>query len=199
MPSDLPKRHLGNLALASRIEKIGEEMAPCDSCRRHKRRCVAASPESARCAECVRTRKGNCNFTAKLPTVNDWASLDRQRQKLRDEEEVVMAKILRLRKQQRFLDEREKEMVRRGVETLEELDQVEAAEKAELARQEASAQALTDASSSLEDPSTDPEVFADLPDSFWTGIGFSGVATGPSDAGWGGELVAGGTLQGDPS
>ena len=44
-----------------------------------------------------------------------------------------MAKILRLRKQQRFLDDCEKEMVCCGVETLDKLDAAKAAEKEELA------------------------------------------------------------------
>ena len=61
-----------------------------------------------------------------------------------------MAKILCLRKQQRFLDEREQEMICRSLSTLEELDQAEASEREELARQEASAQALSKANAFLD-------------------------------------------------
>jgi hypothetical protein len=86
----------------------------------------------------------------------------------------AMAKVLRLSKQQQLLDNREQEMIRRGLETLDELDQAEAAEKEELARQEASALALSEASAFLEDPLLDPVAFSDLPDRYWENLGFPG-------------------------
>lgn len=189
MTSEAARKKLERIALALRIDRSqsAEEMSPCDFCRLHRRRCIVDSSESTRCSECVRRKRSLCNYTTKLPSLGDWSSLDRQRQKLRDEEEEAMAKILRLRKQQRFLDDREKEMIRRGVETLDELDAAEAAEKADLARQEAAALSLAEASNFLDDPTLDPEAFASLPDSFWAGLGsppsagFSSVATG----GWG--------------
>ena len=97
-------------------------MSPCSHCRRSKRRCVASSFLASRCAECMRMGRSNCDYTTKLTSVNDWASLDRQRQKLRDERNATMAKLLRLSKQERFIDEREKAMIERGLASLDELD-----------------------------------------------------------------------------
>lgn len=178
MTSPRTKKHLERIALALRIErsKFSEEMAPCGFCQSRGRRCIVSSSDAKRCSECCRAGRPKCDFKSKLPTLGDWASLDRQRQKLRDEEEEAMAKILRLRKQQRLLDEREKAMIERGLSTLDELDKAEEEEKqkeaAELARQEATAQALNEASDFLSDPGVDPHAFVGLPDSFWAGLGF---------------------------
>jgi hypothetical protein len=171
MSSNNAKKRLEEIALALRIEKTGEEMSPCGFCVRTRKRCVASGPKSTRCSECVRHRKTNCDFTEKLPSLGSWASLDRQRKKLRDEEEEAMMKIIRLRKQQRLLDDKEQRMIALGVSTLEELDAKEKEEQEEAARQEASAAALSEASAFLESPFIDPEAFEGLPDSFWSGLG----------------------------
>ena len=173
------KKRLEEIALALRIDKSGEEMSPCGFCVRTKKRCVASGPKSTRCSECVRHRKTNCDFTEKLPSLSSWASLDRQRKKLRDEEEEAMMKIIRLRKQQRLLDDKEQRMIELGVSTLEELDAKEREEQEEASRQEARAAALTEASAFLESPFIDPDAFAGLPEPFWDGLGLIGVA-GPS-------------------
>lgn len=174
MRADSAKKRLEEISLSLRIDKTGEEMSPCGFCVRTKKRCVALSSNSSRCSECVRHRKTNCDFTEKLPSVDSWASLDRQRQKLRDEEEEAMAKILRLRKQQRLLDDKERRMIESGVSTLEELDKKEKEECEEIARQEANATALAEASAFLESPYIDPDAFVGLPESFWAGIGVDG-------------------------
>ena len=64
-------------------------------------------------------------------------------------------------------------MIKRGLSTLDVLDATEANEVAELARYEASANALAAASSFLDDPVLDPRALADLPNSFWAGLGLS--------------------------
>jgi hypothetical protein len=173
------KKRLEEIALALRIDKTGEEMSPCGFCVRTKKRCVASGPKSTRCSECVRHRKTNCDFTEKLPSMSSWASLDRQRRKLRDEEEEAMMKIIRLRKQQRLLDDKEQRMIELGVSTLEELDVKEKEEREESLLQEARAAALTEASTFLESPFIDPEAFEGLPESFWDGLGVP-VAAAPS-------------------
>jgi hypothetical protein len=77
-----------------------------------------------------------------------------------------MAKVLRLRKQELLLEDRAKEMIRRGMFTLDELDAAEAVEKEEQSRQELVIQNLAEASDLLSDPILDPEGFQDLPVSF---------------------------------
>jgi hypothetical protein len=210
MSNTASRKTLESIALAFRIERSSAaiEMAPCSFCRRHGRRCIAVEPQasddvkSSRCSECVRHRRPKCDYTSKLPSLRDWESIDRQRQKLKAEEEEAMAKILRLRKQQRFLDDREQEMLRRGLSTLEELDQAEASEKVETERLEAQALALTEASAFLSNPSLDPEALTDLPESFWANLGFPGnshpTPSGLSASSVLGRDVSSGTSLEDP-
>jgi hypothetical protein len=183
MSSDKASKHLQRIALALKVERssLAEEMSPCDFCVRSRRRCVATSVAASRCSECIRHGRSGCNFKQKLPTMNDWASIDRQRKKLRDERDEAMAKVLRLSKMEKALEEREQKMIEMGVSTLEELDAAEAAEKEEQARLEASALALSEASDFFADPALDPAAFSDLPASFWDGLGFPGTASPPAD------------------
>lgn len=174
MTAPLSQRQTARVNLALKVERLGDEMSPCSFCVRNKRRCVAASSQSSRCSECCRAGRMKCDYTEKLPSVNDWASIDRQRQKLRAEEEEAMSKILRLRQQQRFLDEKEKEMLKRGLATLDELDAAEEAERQLAESLEASAAALADAGSFLDDPCLDPAAFAGLPEAFWANLGVVG-------------------------
>jgi hypothetical protein len=198
MPSDRSKKHLERIALALKIERssFSEEMSPCDFCVRTKRRCIAAGTDSARCSECIRHGRSGCNFKQKLPSLNDWASIDRQRKKLREEQDEAMSKILRLRQMEKALDERERKMIEMGVKTLDELDRIEAEEKAIAERHEAEARNLGDAVLFLENPGLDPEAFANLPDAFWTGISSSSEATNVPSLGSPGFLT--GTAEVDP-
>jgi len=97
-------------------------MAPCQYCERNQRKCIKAEESSARCNECVR-RGSRCDTAG--PSLSDWESLDRQQERLDQEEEEAMAKILRLRKQKALLRKRGKEMLRRGLKTLDEFDELE--------------------------------------------------------------------------
>ena len=53
-------------------------------------------------------------------------SLDREQARLAAEEDATLEKLLRLRKQQRFLQSRRSRMIREGFESLEELERAEA-------------------------------------------------------------------------
>ncbi len=77
-----------------------------------------------------------------------------------------MAKVLRLRKQELLLEDREKEMIRHGMITLNELDTAKAVKREEAACQELLVQNLTEADAFLSNPALDPEGFQDLPVSF---------------------------------
>jgi hypothetical protein len=193
MPPERSRKLKERVDLANRIERGGFEMSPCSFCQRTGRRCVVSSPDASRCAECVRQGRGSCNFQDDSPSTNEWISLDRQRERLRSEEEEAMAKILRLRKQQRFLDNREKEMLRRGLRSLDELDAAEEEERLEkerkekekMERREQEAQAATSAASA--GASSDPLAgysgvvfdgdFSSLPESFWNELGVGGTAS----------------------
>jgi len=125
------------LRLARLVESRGFEMSSCSLCERQGRKCIVSSSDSSRCAECIRQGR-KCDVRG--PVESDWDSLDRQKARLDEEEEraisvsqEAMAKILRLRKQKRFLLKRESEMLRRGLRTLDEL--VEAEEKERLEKE----------------------------------------------------------------
>ena len=104
-----------------------------------------------------------------------------------------MAKLLRLDRQEQFLEDREKEMLRRGLRSLDELDAAEEEERLEKERKEKEeveqrgreAQAATSAASV--DASSDPLAgysgvafdgdLSALPASFWNDFGVGGTAS----------------------
>ncbi len=124
-----------SLALAIERDPLGVEMTPCSVCSRSGRRCIMLA-DSKRCSECIRQCRSSCDAFPTLPRVDEWASLDRQQASLQAEEEEAMAKILRLRKQQRLLAGRRHEMVLRGLRSLDELDAELEKEKSDKERKE---------------------------------------------------------------
>lgn len=189
---------------ALRIDRSGIEMSPCTRCEnaRVTRRCVAVK-DGAKCSECTRQGK-TCDVIEKnrMPSFSDWESLDRQRQRLDEEEEEAisksqeaMAKILRLRKQKRFLAEREQEMLRRGLSTLNELDEAEEKEKEEEEKRKAEEARKSAELAGTERPSSDGPadplydpmdvLSLDPADPLWEDLGFVDgnwqVASGSED------------------
>jgi hypothetical protein len=78
--------------------------------------------------------------------VGDWDSLEREEERLRIEKEITfqavqagLARIQRLEKQQQFLKRKGADMLRRGLQTMDELEEVEAKEKEEKEAQERAA------------------------------------------------------------
>jgi hypothetical protein len=63
--------------------------------------------------------------------VDGWDALAKQAQRLEEEEEEAMAKILRLRKQKKFVLRRQNDMMARNIRTLEEYDALVEKEKKE--------------------------------------------------------------------
>lgn len=88
-------------------------------------------------------------------------------------------KIIRLRKQQCLLDDKEQRMIELSMSTLDELDVKEQEEQEEASRQEARAAALAEAAAFLDSPLIDPVALEGLPESFWEGLGLPDAA-GPS-------------------
>ena len=99
MPADRSKKLKECLELARRVEHCGFEISPCLPYRYSGHRCIVSDMDTACCSECIRSGRGNCDSLSNLPSLGDWASIDRQCRKLRDEEEEAIAKILRLQKQ----------------------------------------------------------------------------------------------------
>jgi hypothetical protein len=98
-----------------------------------------------------------------------------------EEVERAQAKERRLRRQERLLADKVKRMVERGIQSLEELERVEAEEKAEEVRRQAGQQVIQDATA---DPS-----LADFPD---LGLPFDFGSMSPgtlADLGFAGETA----------
>lgn len=140
---------------------------------------------NSRCSECVRTGRPKCD--GKPEFLDGWEALARQEEKLEQEEEEAMAKILRLRKQKKFIQRRRHDMMARGLRSLEELDTAEEKEKElekereeEARRKEPQRELLVTESSALDpghsglDPSFDPFQVYPPDDPFWQDLGFGG-------------------------
>jgi dynactin complex subunit len=141
-------------ALGSRINKEGVEMFPCTNCAGSLRKCYVSEKEkTARCGECFK-RGLKCDVR-NLP-VSDWAAIEREEARISRELaqttadlHQTLARQSRLMKQQEFIKTRAKEMLKRGVESLDELDVAEAADRereeqaARRAKEAAAAHALT--------------------------------------------------------
>jgi hypothetical protein len=137
------RKSLESAALAERILSSGFEMTGelrCSSCIRQGRECIV-SGLSRRCASCVQLGLGSCDVMG--PSAADWARLKREEERLAAEETAAfaeflrlkaleteaLARALRLRKQQASLKTRGLEMMRRGVNSVDALDALEAQER----------------------------------------------------------------------
>ena len=149
------------LALAQRILTTGVEMPSCGRCEKKQSKCVI-SDASKRCSECVRT---NARCDAGGPSASDWEKLEREERRLQEEEEEAMAKILRLRKQQRLFRSRAKDMLQRGLKTMDELDEAEERERKEAEATQARHPGLP--STAPKDSVPEQDLFAALSPSFW--------------------------------
>ena len=134
-------------------------MPPCSRCEKKELKCIV-SDDSKRCNECVRT---NARCDAGGPSAVEWEKLEREERRLQEEEEEAMAKILRLRKQQRLFRSRAKDMLRRGLKTMDELDEAEEKERKEA---EAKEPAPSTTNPSAHD-ATSSDLFSALSPSFW--------------------------------
>jgi hypothetical protein len=146
-----------------------------------------------------------------VPRMSDWEALAKQKASLEEQEEEAMAKILRLRKQRKFLLRRETEMSKRGLKFLDELDAAEAKEKGESEARDqlslgASSSGVAVLASAFSSSPLDPtlgQALADFDpaDPFWAAIGF-GVESPPcvvAPGASGASGASGGTQPPDPS
>jgi hypothetical protein len=173
------KKRKESEALASRIERTGFEMFPCSNCERGNKKCLVSDKEnSGRCSECV-LRGAKCDVEG-IP-VGEWRSLEREEERLRFEKDKALrlmsettARILRLEKQQEFLKSKGRDMLRRGLKTLDELEEAEAKEK-QMEEERAAAEAAANQSHA---PAPEADPFAGLevpllPPEIWDGWDFA--------------------------
>ena len=162
------RRTHNRVELARAIRERGCTMSPCSNCRKSGDSCVV-SAESKKCASCVR-RGYRCDVVG--PSARDFEVVAKELARLRDEQRATeqaerqayrlldeaRARRDRLFKQQEFLRGREGELIRRGLETVEELEKAEEDERNALV----AAQVATTTSSDLDLESLDPESWPEI-------------------------------------
>ncbi|OBT49698.1 hypothetical protein VE04_10208 [Pseudogymnoascus sp. 24MN13] len=149
--------------LADRIERNGIPMPSCANCLRNGRSCIVA-PGHRRCSECTR-RNSKCDACA--PSAAEWEKLRVEEERLEAEEEAAAAqeqeayaRRMRLRKQQKALKLRGAEMLRRGLRTLDELDEAEEKDRLEAEARDA---LLPSPPTTTSGPATSPhDLFPDV-------------------------------------
>jgi hypothetical protein len=127
MPPQRSLKYRERILLVKSIESLGNEMSPYSYYSHHDRKCIVSEP-SSRCSECV-CHSGSCDVQG--PSTSDLESMLHEMEHLNAKDEAAMAKILRLRKQKKFLQSQAKDMLKRGLKTLDELDEAENKEKEE--------------------------------------------------------------------
>lgn len=120
---------------------------PCSLCAKTGKNCIVSNNSgSTRCAECARVGK-KCDV--EMPAIGDWEALERAEQKLDLEEQQARdetaqlaqamaasaGRMDRLARQRKFLKRRGAEMLRRGLKSMDELEEAEAREAAEREKQ----------------------------------------------------------------
>lgn len=162
--------------LADCIEKNGIPMPLCSNCLRSDRTCIVATGHR-RCSECT-CRNSRCDAYAPSPA--EWEKLRKEEERLEAEEEAAVfqeceahlkaqeayACRMRLRKQQKSLKTHGAEMLRRGLQSLDELDEAEERDHLEAEARNAlllSPSATTSVPANSEHdffPGVDPSVFS---------------------------------------
>ncbi|KAH9428634.1 hypothetical protein MCOR02_011180 [Pyricularia oryzae] len=120
------------------------EMPSCSACESQGiARCAVSPRDSSRCVECVRLGRSRCDVMG--VSREQLHRIAAQHSKLESELEAAEEKVLRLRKQKKMWFEKMMRAVRRGIDSLEELDRVER-EEAEQEERRRSAEVLPEVS-----------------------------------------------------
>lgn len=119
------------------IESEGfESLVPCLRCVSQHKTCVR-SDRSKRCAGCNQAGGSvKCEMPKESFTDAEWRRLLRFQSSLDEEEEEVLARLLRLKKQKKLLKKRAGDFLARECQDISELEELERREKEELDRLE---------------------------------------------------------------
>ncbi|EKG21259.1 hypothetical protein MPH_01402 [Macrophomina phaseolina MS6] len=99
-------------------------MISCTHCLEHYTVCFALEDDPSVCGACLKARRTGCDVAEASASGLD--RLDREFDCIAAEEDATLEKLVRLRKQRRFLQERRSKMIRQGFASLEELEKAEA-------------------------------------------------------------------------
>lgn len=123
------------VSLLQALARSSSEMPSCSNCEALGfLSCAASASDSARCDRCIRGNRSSCDVLGpsdhQLRVVaRSFHSTDQALELAEEEAERAQAKVRRLRRQRRVLADKVHRMVRRGLDSLEELDRVEAEER----------------------------------------------------------------------
>lgn len=179
-------------SLLSIILQNAVTMPSCSFCEgRGIPSCQVSSVDSARCTECVRLGRSRCDVQGL--SASELRRIGVQHQQLEDKLESAeerlrsaAAEVERLRKQKRMWFEKMMRAVRRGIDSVEELERVEAEEaETERARVSASVQAVVSEESSI--AQLDPD---------FEGFDWGSVDVGNAVVDWPGFLTEGSSVVG---
>lgn len=132
----MPSSSVRKSKLYQRIEDEGfQAVFPCERCIRLHRSCIK-SENSGRCSECVKANGASCKMPEPSFSDAEWKRLVKAQNTIEEEEEVILAKLLRLRKQKRLLQKRAGDFIARDIKEIEELEELERQEQKEREAQE---------------------------------------------------------------
>jgi hypothetical protein len=142
------KKRKESKALTSCIKRTGFEMFLCLNCKRGNKKCLVSDKENSSCCfECV-LRGASCDVEGVL--VGEWRALEAEEACIKAEKETAfrlvcenMSCIKRFERQQEFLKSKGKDMVRRGLKTLDKLEKAEERERQIESKQAATAAMLS--------------------------------------------------------
>lgn len=169
--------------LASRIKAEGFELCfPCDRCARLRKPCFKSS-SSDRCNECVKAGGVRCTMPESSFSDAEWKRLVKAQNSLEEEEEVALAKLLRLRKHKRLLQKRAGDFIARDMKEIKELEELEEKERKareeqeELQKQkERASEEAKQLAATSDDPADFNRMLEELsaaPSSFWENVDLS--------------------------
>jgi hypothetical protein len=134
------------IELGNHIERLKQKIITCSRYKKAGRSDnyigIAAGLPNRRYTEYSRQGK-TYDFVSRnrIPELSDWDSIDSQHKHLKYKKEAAIAtsqeaiaRILRLQKQQHFLDKQEKKMIQTGLNSLDKLDKLEERERLEKER-----------------------------------------------------------------
>lgn len=142
------------LAFSRKIESFGIETMPYSLCEKTGKTCIMSNTSgSIRCAECARLGK-KCDV--EMPAISDWEALEKAKNKLDVEEQqardeaaqlaqamaAAAGRLDCLARQRKFLKKRGAEMLRRGLKSMDELEEVKAQEVIKREKQASTARLL---------------------------------------------------------
>ena len=129
IPTICSKKYKECLELTREIKDYSKEMSSYSYYKKQNRKYIIEPERSSQCSKYIHLGISyDINF---LLSSSNQATINRQVKKLQEQEKEAIAKILRLRKQQKLLRQRRREILHYSLKTLDKLDTLEQKENKE--------------------------------------------------------------------